>query len=112
MRLEPDGLVVTREHAKGDVAARGTASDLLLLVWGRITPDAVDVFGDAGAARRSCASELGARSDRLRRDGVAEHVDDVLAAGGERVGRERIDVEQTGHQRRVREVRQHRAVAR
>jgi uncharacterized protein (TIGR03083 family) len=45
-RLEPDGIVVTREHAKGDVAARGSASDLLLLVWGRDRPE-VDVFGDA-----------------------------------------------------------------
>ena len=44
--------VVTREHAKGDVAARGTASDLLLLVWGRIGPDAVDVFGDAALLAR------------------------------------------------------------
>ena len=44
-RLEPDGLRVTREHAKGDVAARGSASDLLLLIWGRERP-AVDVFGE------------------------------------------------------------------
>ena len=28
-------LVVTREHAKADVAASGTASDLALFVWGR-----------------------------------------------------------------------------
>jgi uncharacterized protein (TIGR03083 family) len=47
LRLTPDGLEVTREHAKGDVAARGTASDLLLLVCGRIGAGAVDVFGDA-----------------------------------------------------------------
>ena len=52
VRLAPDGATVTREHAKGDVAARGTASDLLLLVWGRITPDAVDVFGDAALLAR------------------------------------------------------------
>jgi uncharacterized protein (TIGR03083 family) len=52
VRLAPDGASVTREHAKGDVAARGTASDLLLLVWGRITPDAVDVFGDAALLAR------------------------------------------------------------
>jgi uncharacterized protein (TIGR03083 family) len=52
LRLTPDGLVVTREHAKGDVAARGTASDLLLLVWGRIGPDAFDVFGDAALLAR------------------------------------------------------------
>ncbi|MBS1264748.1 MAG: hypothetical protein MAG471_00574 [Acidimicrobiaceae bacterium] len=29
------GLVVTREHAKADTAAAGTASDLALFVWGR-----------------------------------------------------------------------------
>ena len=52
MRLAPDGVVVTREHAKGDVAARGPASDLLLLVWGRDRPDAVDVFGDAALLDR------------------------------------------------------------
>lgn len=39
------GLVVAHEHAKGDVAARGTASDLALLVWGRRQPG-IEVFGD------------------------------------------------------------------
>ena len=52
VRLGADGVVVTSEHAKGDVAARGTASDLLLLVWGRVAPDAVDVFGDAALLDR------------------------------------------------------------
>jgi uncharacterized protein (TIGR03083 family) len=35
-------------HAKGDVAARGPASQLLLLATGRLTPDAdgIEVFGD------------------------------------------------------------------
>jgi predicted lipid carrier protein YhbT len=43
-----DGEVaVTREHAKGDVAARGTASDLLLFLWGRVSADTLEVFGDA-----------------------------------------------------------------
>jgi uncharacterized protein (TIGR03083 family) len=46
-RFEPDRAVVTHEHAKGDAAARGTASDLLLLMWGRIPVDRVEVFGDA-----------------------------------------------------------------
>jgi len=46
-RFEPDAAVVTHEHAKADVAARGTASDLLLLMWGRIPVDQVEVFGDA-----------------------------------------------------------------
>ena len=43
-----DGQVtVTREHAKGDVAARGSASDLLLFLWGRVPTATLEVFGDA-----------------------------------------------------------------
>ena len=52
VRLGADGVAVTNEHAKGDVAARGTASDLMLLVWGRIPPERVDVFGDAALLTR------------------------------------------------------------
>lgn len=37
---------VERVHAKGDVAARGTASDLDLFVWGRIGTEALEIFGD------------------------------------------------------------------
>jgi uncharacterized protein (TIGR03083 family) len=40
-------ITVTREHAKGDVAARGTASDLVLYLWGRVPADTLEVFGDA-----------------------------------------------------------------
>lgn len=45
--LVPDGdrILVSREHAKGDVAWRGPAAALLLAVWGRRGP-AVDVIGD------------------------------------------------------------------
>jgi uncharacterized protein (TIGR03083 family) len=42
--------VVTREHAKGDAAMRGTASDLLLALWRRIPLDDVEVIGDRAAA--------------------------------------------------------------
>ena len=52
IRLTPEGAVVTREHAKGDVAARGTASDLLLLMWGRVRPAHVETFGDAALLER------------------------------------------------------------
>ncbi|MEM9711734.1 MAG: maleylpyruvate isomerase N-terminal domain-containing protein [Actinomycetota bacterium] len=41
---------LTREHGKGDVAARGPAWSLLLACYGRLDPatsDDVDVFGDA-----------------------------------------------------------------
>jgi uncharacterized protein (TIGR03083 family) len=51
-RLNPDGLVVTREHAKGDVALRGTASDLLLGLYGRMSIDALDVIGNAAVLTR------------------------------------------------------------
>ncbi|MGH9136611.1 MAG: maleylpyruvate isomerase N-terminal domain-containing protein [Acidimicrobiales bacterium] len=39
-------------HAKGDVAIRGTASDLLLAIYTRIPVDQLDVIGDATLARR------------------------------------------------------------
>jgi uncharacterized protein (TIGR03083 family) len=45
LRRTADGLEVTREHAKGDVAIRGAASDLLLLVVGRTPAAAPEVFG-------------------------------------------------------------------
>lgn len=51
-------LEVAREHAKGDAAVRGAASDLLLLLWRRVdldAPGAFEVFGDADVARRLVA---------------------------------------------------------
>ena len=45
-------LTVTAEHAKGDVAARGSASDLVLFLWGRVPADALEVFGDADLLAR------------------------------------------------------------
>jgi uncharacterized protein (TIGR03083 family) len=47
VRLGPDGIQLTREHAKGDVAIRGPASDVLLVLMGRKTMGAADVLGDA-----------------------------------------------------------------
>ncbi len=44
------GLVVTREHAKGDVAVRGSGADLLLYLWGR-SGDRLEVFGDEELAQ-------------------------------------------------------------
>jgi uncharacterized protein (TIGR03083 family) len=43
---------VERGHAKGDVAARGTASDLLLFLWRRVPADRLQVFGDAALLER------------------------------------------------------------
>ncbi len=48
VRVTPDGPEVERVHAKGDVAARGPASDLLLALRNRADLDSVDVIGDAG----------------------------------------------------------------
>jgi uncharacterized protein (TIGR03083 family) len=47
-----DDVRVTREHAKGDVAARGTASDLMLFMWGRVPASRFEVFGDTDALER------------------------------------------------------------
>ncbi len=49
VRRNADGLSVTREHTKADVALRGPASDLFLVVLGRAAPEAVEVFGDPPA---------------------------------------------------------------
>ncbi len=52
LRLASEGVEVSREHAKGDVAARGSASDLLLFLYGRVAPDDLEVFGDASLLAR------------------------------------------------------------
>ncbi len=58
--MAPDGLTWARGHGKGDVALRGTASDLLLWVWSRVPTDHFEVFGDADlAARWQAAVNLG-----------------------------------------------------
>jgi uncharacterized protein (TIGR03083 family) len=48
-------LEVSGGHAKGDAAARGTASDLLLLLWRRRSPGDVEVHGDAAVLERLLA---------------------------------------------------------
>jgi uncharacterized protein (TIGR03083 family) len=51
-----EGVTVTREHAKGDVAARGRAEDLLLHLWGRRPADTLEVFGDDALLARFVAA--------------------------------------------------------
>jgi predicted lipid carrier protein YhbT len=46
VRLLPAGVEVGRGHAKGDAAARGPASDLLLFLWGRAPADRLEQAGD------------------------------------------------------------------
>src|SRR5437763_690836 len=42
-----DGAVAGRhEHAKGDVAVRGPASDLLLFIWNRRSRAGLEIIGD------------------------------------------------------------------
>src|SRR5947209_14439376 len=52
VRFEPSGLQVSREHAKANVAVRGTASDLLLFMWGRLPADRLEVLGDRAVLDR------------------------------------------------------------
>ena len=46
LHLRPDRVDWESGHAKGHVAARGTASDLLLLLWSRLPPNRLEIFGD------------------------------------------------------------------
>jgi uncharacterized protein (TIGR03083 family) len=55
LRPEGEGFTMQREHAKGDCALRGPASDLLGVLWQRLSLDVVDVVGDADVARRFVA---------------------------------------------------------
>ena len=41
-----EGLEVEHAHRKSDVAARGSAQDLMLFVWGRMGPETLDTFGN------------------------------------------------------------------
>lgn len=50
--FEGDGMRVSREHKKADVAVRGSASDLLLFLWHRIPAERLDVVGDAALLER------------------------------------------------------------
>jgi uncharacterized protein (TIGR03083 family) len=52
LTLTPDGTLVERGHAKGDVAVRASASDLVLFVWNRIDASGLEVFGDAALLER------------------------------------------------------------
>ncbi len=49
VRRDPSGLTVSRGHTKADVALRGSASDLFLVVLGRAPVDSVEVLGDPPA---------------------------------------------------------------
>lgn len=46
VRFDGDDVTVRHEHAKGDVALRGSAEQLFLWLWGRLPADRLEVFGD------------------------------------------------------------------
>jgi uncharacterized protein (TIGR03083 family) len=52
VRFEGDGYTVRREHAKGDIAIRGTVEDLFLWLWGRTPGDRLEVHGDVSLLGR------------------------------------------------------------
>lgn len=52
IRFTSDGIETTREHAKGDVAARYTASDPFLFLVGRVPPVELELFGDGALLER------------------------------------------------------------
>jgi len=56
IRPNNDGFDVTREHAKGDCALRGSASNLLLALWRRVGTQAIDIVGDTDVADRFLAT--------------------------------------------------------
>lgn len=47
-----EAITWSHAHAKGDVAARGPVSDLLLLLWSRIPAGRLEIFGDASLIDR------------------------------------------------------------
>lgn len=55
LELGPERVQVERGHRKGDVAVRGTGSDLLLMLWRRIPLSAVEVIGDRAPIERFLA---------------------------------------------------------
>jgi uncharacterized protein (TIGR03083 family) len=62
VRLLPAGVEVGRGHAQADASAAGTASDLLLFLWGRGPADRLERAGDPTVAPR--VRELAAAATR------------------------------------------------
>jgi uncharacterized protein (TIGR03083 family) len=56
--VHPEGQVEPI-HAKGDVALRGSASDLLLALYGRVSPDELDIIGDRSVAEAFLGVKFG-----------------------------------------------------
>jgi uncharacterized protein (TIGR03083 family) len=52
VRMGPDGVSVTTEHAHGDAAVRASASDLVLMLWRRIPASGLETHGDTAVVER------------------------------------------------------------
>ncbi len=52
LTYHPDRVDFEHDHRKCDVAARGTASDLLLMLWGRLPASRLEIFGDESLLSR------------------------------------------------------------
>ena len=52
VRFGPEGPEASLGHAKADVALRGSAEDLLLVLWRRRPPDTVEVLGEPATLAR------------------------------------------------------------
>lgn len=52
VRLDPEGFSVEHRSDPGDARVDAPASDLLLMLWGRIPPETLRIDGDPGLARR------------------------------------------------------------
>lgn len=50
-KLDGRELELDRSHRKGDAVVRGAASDILLVLWGRASIEAVEVIGDDSVLR-------------------------------------------------------------
>ena len=50
--FQGEDVTIRPEHARGDIAIRGSAEDLFLWLWGRISADRLEVHGDAGLLER------------------------------------------------------------
>ncbi len=55
VRLDPAGLAVARGNGPADVTVQGPASDVFLVLTGRLAPDSVEVLGDVAGFDRFLA---------------------------------------------------------
>ncbi len=52
VRFEGESADISHEHAKADIAVRGTAQEIFLWLWNRVGTDHLEVLGDASMLER------------------------------------------------------------